>query len=129
MLEVLIKPLRQATRMMTSALMIGALCAHVLIAGLSAGGSPPEPIPAPATRVARITTPQPRDAVAARSHSATLSLHHKPRRADSLAAALINALATPTFAHSQARTVHPPTAKESTRLLPAASRAPPSLVA
>jgi hypothetical protein len=129
MLEELMKRLRQARRMTTSALMIGALCAHLLIAGLRAGGPSPEPVASSATRVARVTTPQPRDAVATRSHNATLSLSNNARRTDSFAAALISPPARPTFAQTQARTVQPPRANESTRRLPAASRAPPSLVA
>jgi hypothetical protein len=115
--------------MTTSALMIGALCTHVLIAGLCASEPPFEHTAPSATHVARVTTPQPRDAVAARSHSATLSLYQNTRRTDSFAAALITTLVNPTFAPLQTRIVSPPAANASASLLPAASRAPPSLVA
>src|ERR1051325_8644733 len=123
------KRLRQAMRGTTSALLVSALCAHLLIAGLSAAGPSLASAASPETSVARIHTSQPRDVLAARSHTASLSLHPNARRSDGFAAALISPPACPAFAQFPARTAHPPTAKSSASLLPAASRAPPSLVA
>src|SRR5262249_988258 len=79
--------------------------------------------------VVSVTAPQPRDALVARSHSTTLSLHQNQRRPDHCAAAIVSPFA------STLRTVKPPrtaglsAANIRASLLPAASRAPPSLVA
>ncbi|MFL6212578.1 MAG: hypothetical protein ACJ74J_01660 [Blastocatellia bacterium] len=123
------KQLRQARRMTTGALMVSALCAHLLIAGLCTTAPPFEIGASPETSVARVTTSPPRDVLAARNHTASLSLHTNARRTDSFAAALVSPLARLTFAPTRARIVYPTTAKRSASLLPAASRAPPSLVA
>ena len=123
------KRLRQATQVTINALTISALCAHLLVAGLAAAGSPPEFAASLSTSVAHVTTSPPRDVLVARSHTATFSLHQNTRRTDSFAAALVTAYACPAFAPFQTRAVDPPAAGSSASLLPAASRAPPSLVA
>ena len=120
---------RQARRMTISALMISALCAHLVIAGMGAAAPPPESLASLETSMARVTTSQPRDVLVARSHTASLSLHATARRTDSFAAALIRPLACLAFAPTRARIVHPLAARRFALLLPAASRAPPALVA
>jgi hypothetical protein len=110
------------------ALFITALCTHLFIAGLSVCAQAHE-IAAPLTdRSVRFTAPPPRECLVARTSSTTLSLHQSQRRTDPLAAAIISRLASLTFTEKLAQTTEPPTVRVQVSLLPAASRAPPSLV-
>ena len=115
--------------MTMSALTITALYVHLFVAGLCVRAASVEADAPTATHVSRVTASPQQDALVARSHSAPLSLHQNARRADGFAAVLTNPSTHLTFARTRARTAHPPTPSPSASLLPAASRAPPPLVA
>jgi hypothetical protein len=124
------KQLRQTRAMTRRALFITAFCTHLLIASLSVCGAQGHEIDSPPTdRSVRFTASQPRDYLVARTSSTTLSLHQSQRRSDPLAAAIISRLASLTFTEKPAHITELPTARAHASLLPAASRAPPSLVA
>jgi hypothetical protein len=123
------KQLPQARLMTRRALLITALCTHLFIAGVSACAQAHEIAPTPADRSIVLTISQPRDCLVARTSSTTLSLHQSQRRSDTYAAAIISCLASLTFTGQPAHTAELPTAGLHASLLPAASRAPPSLVA
>jgi len=123
------KQLPQTRSMTRRALFITALCTHLFIAGLSACVQAHEIASTFADCSIRFTASQPRDCLVARTSSMTLSLHQSQRRSDPLTAALISRLASLTFTEKPAHTTELPTARAHASLLPAASRAPPSLVA
>ena len=123
------KQLRQTRSMTRRVLFITALCTHLFIAGLSVCVQAHEIASPLADRSIHFTASQACDCLVARTGSTTLSLHQSQRRSDPLAAAIISRLASLTFTEKPAHTTEPPTARIHASLLPAASRAPPSLVA
>jgi hypothetical protein len=127
MLELFMKQLPRARLIVVRALFTIALCTHLFIAGLSASA---HQLAASRTdRAALLSASQQRDCLIARTSSTTLSLHQCQRRADSFAAAISSPLASLTFTGQAAYAAAPPPARNYATLLPAASRAPPSLVA
>jgi hypothetical protein len=117
-------------RLMTArALFTAALCTHLLIAGLSASALARRPAASRTVRAALLSASQQRDCLVVRTGNTALSLHQCQRRADSFAAAISHPPASPAFAGQAAYAAAPPPTKARVSLLPAASRAPPSLVA
>jgi hypothetical protein len=129
MLELFMKQLRQDRLMSVRAMVTIALCTHLFIAGLSASASARQMAASRTARAALLTASQQRDCLVARTGSTASSLHQCQRRADSFAAAISSPLASLTFNGQVAYTAQPPPARNYAALLPAASRAPPSLVA
>lgn len=123
------KQLRHNRLIVVRALFTVALCIHLFIAGLSASASAHQLAASRTDRAALLTASQQRDCLVARTSSTALSLHQCQRRADSFAAAISSPLASLTFTGQVAYAAEPPVVRNFAALLPAASRAPPSLVA
>lgn len=123
------KQLPQARLIAVRALFIIALCTHLFIGGILACAPAQQFAASRTARVALLTASQQRDCLVARTTSTTLSLHQSQRRSDSFAAAINSPLTALTFTGRMAHLCDPPTVGAYASLLPAASRAPPSLVA
>jgi hypothetical protein len=120
---------RQGRWITTGALLVAALCTPLLAAERTPYTPAHQVAATQADCAIDVSAPQPRDALVARSSSATLSLHQNHRRADHFAAALASPVASTLSTVKPPRAAGLPVLRIHTSLLPAASRAPPSLVA
>ena len=122
------KQFPQARLMTRRPLFIVALCTHLFIAGVAACAQARETASTLADRSERLTASPSRDCLVARPSSTTLSLHQSQRRSEPFAAAISSSLVALRVKGKLAHPADLPAARAYASLLPAASRAPPSLV-
>jgi hypothetical protein len=127
MLELSMKQLLRARAMTLKALLMAALCCHLLIAGLSAGALIPEPNSRLTHGLGWSSVAPRRDALAAPRQSARLVLRQSPNRADSFTAALSSLVTPLALAGRPAPAIASPVAQSGGALLLTAIRAPPLL--